>query len=75
MNEAELGFELKNALAHIEALEAELTLTKNQRNEGGEMIFELVARIEKLEDILREISIYNDNITKTIRALEPEQTK
>ena len=39
MNEAELGFELKNALA----------------------------RIEQLEAALREVSIYNANITKTIR--------
>ena len=36
----------------------------------------LRARIEQLEAALREISIYDANITKTIReALAPEQDK
>jgi len=35
-----------------------------------------IARIEQLEAALREISIYDANITKTIRAaLAPEQDK
>ena len=52
-------------------LEEELASARAQvtiaRNSNG---FELLAktRIEQLEAALREIVIYNDNITKTIRA-------
>jgi hypothetical protein len=41
--------------------------------EGGhldDLIQSAAARIEQLEAALREIAIYNDNITKTIRELD-----
>lgn len=46
------------AADRIEQLEAELKLIKEQRNEGGEMILKLVARIEQLKAALRDYLMF-----------------